>query len=109
VTAFEHRCEKYKESSAEYAHALFDLGYLDACLKYMYSVSFGDGYATIIKALSLLGGNAEMEFACAMICKHPKRDALKTHLLRARKGAGEDPLLAKNIEKQFGEEYSRLD
>lgn len=107
--AFSGRLESMKSTSSTYAHALFDLGYWNSCLKYASAKPSTDGYSQIRKAIALLEGNAEMEFACALICQYPKKDELKRHVKLAHKGAEGDPLLAKNLENHFGEDYSRVD
>lgn len=98
---FKQRLSGMENTTPEYAHSLFDYGYLNACLKQAWANPDDDGYETVLRANTLLGGNAEMQFALAMISKHPARSALEQHLAEAKRGAMGDPLLAQNLEKQF--------
>jgi hypothetical protein len=70
-----------------------------------------DGYAWIEKAIQLRGGDAEMEFAAAVITADKASDRASNrghqeHLQKAVAGAKTDPLLAKNIATHFGNEKS---
>ncbi|HXN22429.1 MAG TPA: hypothetical protein VOA41_06775 [Candidatus Dormibacteraeota bacterium] len=70
-----------------------------------------DGYAWIEKAIKLRGGDAEMEFAAAVITADKASDRASNrghqeHLQKALAGAKTDPLLARNIATHFGSEKS---
>jgi hypothetical protein len=58
-----------------------------------------DGYALASKALSLRPGEPALEFAAALISIDRHRDAYPRHAEKARAGAAQDTLLARNIEK----------
>lgn len=58
-----------------------------------------DAYALAAKALSLQPGDPSMEFAAALIASDGHRDAYAGHAQKARAGAAQDALLARNIEK----------
>jgi hypothetical protein len=60
-----------------------------------------DGYAWVKKAISLHPGDAEMEFAAALITlKGPEGDH-REHVKKAMAGASNDPLLAQNLASEF--------
>lgn len=75
-----------------------------------------DGYAWVEKAIKLRGGDAEMEFAAAVITVNgsssqvangssdPSARGHHEHLQKALAGAKSDVLLAKNIATHFGHE-----
>lgn len=66
-----------------------------------------DGYAWVEKAIAQRGGDAEMEFAAAVISNQGSSYAgHQEHLQKALAGAKGDPLLAKNIATHFGSEKS---
>lgn len=66
-----------------------------------------DGYAWVEKAIAQRGGDAEMEFAAAMIASSGSPYAgHREHLQKAITGAKVNPLLAKNIATHFGSEKS---
>ncbi|MCL4742802.1 MAG: hypothetical protein KJZ54_11450 [Phycisphaerales bacterium] len=99
-------------SAADRARAWFDAGYFAACLWHM-NVSphkarpgFAadvQGYAWLVRAIELSGGDPAMEFAAANAA-HPgvrksQRDLYEAHMSRAIRGAGEGtPLLRENID-----------
>jgi hypothetical protein len=56
-----------------------------------------DGYTLAAKALALQPGDAAMEFAAALIAIDGHRDAYTQHAQKARAGAAQDALLARNI------------
>jgi hypothetical protein len=69
-----------------------------------------DGYGWVKKAIELRGGDAEMEFAAALIASssggtQKERDA---HLQRARAGERDNSLLARNLEARFPEKVARV-
>lgn len=90
------------------ALAQFDLGYLEETYKQLTGVSSNmnfaktlDGYSSVVRAIGLRGGDAEMEFAAALITAHPRRSAHDRHLRKAAAGAGEGSLLARNLVSHF--------
>jgi hypothetical protein len=108
-----------RASSGEHASlAAFDYGYLIETyrqLEMAFRVSrdgvnrgnwvnaaarFG-GYAWVKKAISMRGGDAEMEFAAALITTENWRQDYPQHVAKARAGMKEDPLLAENVAIRF--------
>ncbi|MGH9935830.1 MAG: hypothetical protein ACREAM_06255 [Blastocatellia bacterium] len=90
------------------ALALFDLGYLvenyrRATRKADRNGLIGelDGYGLIVKAISLRGGDPEMEFAAALITADPRRDEHSQHVKKAYAGAIVNERLARNLAKYF--------
>lgn len=97
------------------ALALFDYGYLAESYKQAGDGSKGvdlasgvDGYALIVKAIAIGGGDPQMEFAAALASSdRPRgahsslRDAHLAHLRRAVAGAQEGSLLARNLITHF--------
>ncbi|MEK7830116.1 MAG: hypothetical protein AAB401_03475, partial [Acidobacteriota bacterium] len=98
--------------------ALFDAGYLDSCYKqagYKSSVntpslaaSMAEGYAMVRKGSAHMGGNPEIEFAMALITRHPLQAAHQEHLQKAIAGAKDGSLLAQNLVKHFGKPGQNL-
>ncbi len=89
------------------AIALFDYGYLVESYKQAGDGSKGvkaagdtDGYAIIVKAIALRGGDPEMEFAAAL-AKYDRTGAHLEHVQRAAAGAQEGSLLARNLLTHF--------
>ncbi len=90
--------------------ALFDLGYLEETYKQAAvienmgkgSKSF-DGYSTVVRAITLRGGDGQMEFAAALIAAHPRRSTMNEHLQRALAKATETSLLGRNLVRHFGD------
>jgi hypothetical protein len=64
------------------------------------AAGFG-GYAWVKKAISMRGGDAEMEFAAALITTENWRQDYPQHVAKARAGMKEDPLLAENVASRF--------
>lgn len=64
------------------------------------AAGFG-GYAWVKKATSMRGGDAEMEFAAALITTENWRQDYPQHVAKARAGMKEDPLLAENVASRF--------
>jgi hypothetical protein len=60
-----------------------------------------DGYAWVKKAIGIRGGDAEMEFAAALITTANSRQDYQAHVEKARAGMKEDPLLAQNVASHF--------
>jgi hypothetical protein len=104
------RAQEARGKGQAEAMALFDLGYLAESYKQASHDAKGlslaqgvDGYGAVVKAISLRGRDAEMEFAAAIIATHPQRSALREHLQRAVGGAADGSLLARNLVRHFGE------
>jgi hypothetical protein len=79
--------------------AIFDAGYLIETYKqgahlFGRSITADDGYAMVLRAISMGGPRPEMEFAAALMTTGATSDA---HLRRARSAAAAESLLAKNI------------
>jgi hypothetical protein len=89
------------------ALAWFDVGYLAEAYK-QWMVQDGpnpaseiDGYAWVKKAIGQHPGDAEMEFAAALITlKGPEADH-REHVKKAMAGANNNPLLAQNLASEF--------
>jgi len=87
------------------ALAWFDVGYLVEAYKQMalidwhrHSAPALDGYAWVRKAIQLRGGDAEMEFAAALISANKTMQAQRdTHWRNAVTGATDGSLLATNL------------
>jgi hypothetical protein len=79
----------------------FDVGYLMECLDQAMLVRGFEGYELVKKAASLRGGDPEMEFALALITKHPVRDEHDSHVRKARAGMQPGTLLAINFERHL--------
>jgi len=60
-----------------------------------------DGYAWVKKAISMRGGDAEMEFAAALITTENSKQDYSGHVEKAKAGTKEDPLLAENVAGHF--------
>jgi hypothetical protein len=60
-----------------------------------------DGYASVKKAISIRGGDAEMEFAAALITTENSKQDYQGHVQKAKAGTKEDPLLAQNVTSHF--------
>ena len=97
------------------ALALFDAGYLAETYRQAVADSRKldlthdiDGYAWVERAISLLGGEPEMEFAAAIITTHPRRTSHERHLRKAVSAAHEGSLLARNLVKHFGRQGTTL-
>jgi hypothetical protein len=84
------------------ALAWFDAGYAQGCFEQMFDDGGSKGYRWVRHARKLRGANAAMEYACAVLSLmpgHPERAAFAGHLERARAGAKQDALLARNVER----------
>jgi hypothetical protein len=64
------------------------------------AAGFG-GYAWVKKAISMRGGDAEMEFAAALITRENWKQDYPGHVAKARAGMKQDPLLAQNALSSF--------
>ncbi len=67
-----------------------------------------DGFAWVVKAISLRGNDPEMEFAAALITTMDHQERHKEYLQKAVSGAKEGSLLAKNLVLHFGDPGSTL-
>ncbi|MGH9197044.1 MAG: hypothetical protein ACRD1T_15060, partial [Acidimicrobiia bacterium] len=93
------------------ALAYFDTGYLIETFKQAGPISSAigrfpiaeDGYQLVVKALTLREGDPAIEFAAALISAHPKRSAYDVHAQKARTGAMQDPLLARNVKNHISQ------
>ena len=61
-------------------------------------VEDGRGYALVQRSLALHPDDAALHFAAALISADGHRSAYATHAAKARAGAADDPLLARNID-----------
>jgi hypothetical protein len=85
----------------ERSAALFDAGYLlesykQAAHLHRWPTPLHDGYALVVRALALSGGQPEMEFAASLMTEGSRAQA---HLRCARAAASAQPLLAHNIDQ----------
>jgi hypothetical protein len=89
------------------ALAWFDAGYLaEAYQQWMRkdgsNPALGlDGYSWIQRAIRMRGGDAEMEFAAALVTLNGPESEHREHLRKAMVGAKSDPLLAQNLASRF--------
>ncbi|HEY4949865.1 MAG TPA: hypothetical protein VIH88_05995 [Candidatus Acidoferrales bacterium] len=60
-----------------------------------------DGYALVKQAIGMRGGDAEMEFAAALITTENSKQDYSEHAAKAKAGMKEDPLLAQNVVSHF--------
>jgi hypothetical protein len=98
------------------AVAMFDAGYLTETYKQIAMlrgerqfadrartvaavVGSADGTAMINRAITRSPNDASMQFAAALVAATADRTAYRDHADKARKGAAQDPLLARNIDK----------
>jgi hypothetical protein len=86
------------------ALALFDAGYfLETYRQFGYKsrpklmAAAGDGYSKVVEALRLRGGDAEMEFAAALVALEHNRVAGREHLQRALAAASPRSALERNL------------
>jgi hypothetical protein len=83
----------------EQALALFDAGYLLETYRQgahrHHRTDIPDGYGMVVRAITALNGNPEMEFAASLMTQGERAES---HARRARAGASTESLLAKNIE-----------
>jgi hypothetical protein len=91
------------------ALAMFDLGYLVETYKQalrpenLKLVQGIDGYASVVRAISMRGHDAEMEFAAAVMASWPRRSTEMDHLRRSLSGVKDGSLLATNLVLHFGD------
>jgi len=116
LTSLNARAQAAGAQGAAAANALFDAGYLTETLKQIAMLrgeqQFGDrariaagvvggadGTAMIKRAIALRPDDAALQFAAALVAATADRTAYRAHADKARKGAAQDALLAKNIDK----------
>jgi hypothetical protein len=95
---------------------MFDYGYLIESYKQAGDGSQGpkisggvDGYALIVKAIALRGGDPEMELAAALATFDKEHATARlAHLQRAVAGAKDGSLLARNLLTHFGDKGRTL-
>jgi hypothetical protein len=93
-------------SGAPPALYYFDIGYLAESYKQWLEQDSNpargiDGYVLVKQALRLRGDDAQMEFAAALITLAGPASAHDQHVRRAKAGAKNDPLLARNLSTHF--------
>jgi hypothetical protein len=105
-------------ASASSINALFDAGYLTETYKQIamlrgereFAARAGtiagvlgqaDGIAMLNKAISMKPEDPSLQFAAALVAATADRTAYRDHADKARKGAPQDTLLARNIDKLF--------
>lgn len=110
ATELHSRLKARSEKSSADALALFDLGYLEESYKQATVISRAiagaksfDGYSQVVKAIEMRKGDADMEFAAALIAAHPRRNTMDGHLQRSIAGTTENSLLGRNIIQHFGD------
>jgi hypothetical protein len=103
-------------ASASSIDALFDAGYLAETYKQIamlrgereFAARAGtiagvlgkaDGLAMLNKAVTMRPDDPSLQFAAALVAATADRTAYRAHAEKARKGAAQDALLAKNIDK----------
>ena len=90
----------------EIALYYFDIGYLAESYKQWLEQDSNpargiDGYALVKQALQLRGDDPQMEFAAALITLAGPASAHDQHAQKAKAGAKNDPLLARNLASHF--------
>lgn len=128
LTTLKARALEAESSGQAGALAWFDAGYLVETYKqadWLFKEAFAksreskgaakpnpamgiDGCAWVVKAIQLRGGDAEMEFAAAIITVRGSSEyrGHREHLQKALAGSHSDALLAKNLATHFGGETS---
>jgi hypothetical protein len=103
-------------ANASSVNALFDAGYLTETYRQIAMLrgerefadrartiagvlGNADGTTMISKALALAPDDPSLEFAAALVASTANRTAYREHADKARKGAAQDALLARNIDK----------
>jgi hypothetical protein len=119
ITARAHAAERQGAAPAATVTALFDAGYLTETYKqiamlegesqfreraHVIAAVLGkaDGRPLLNRALTLRPDDASLQFAAALVASMEKSDgraAYRAHADKARKGAAQDALLARNIDK----------
>ena len=116
VTARAHAAESSGAPAAARANALFDAGYLTETYKQIAMLSGesqfrgrartiasalgkADGRPMLDRALTLRPDDPSMQFAAALVASTGNRAAYQGHVEKARTGAAQDALLARNIDK----------
>jgi hypothetical protein len=86
--------EARKEPSAL---AWFDAGYALGCFSQSREQG-ASGYPWVRRAVEVAGASPEMEYGCAILSLMGSRGDFHGHLDRVQAAAGENPLLARNLE-----------
>jgi hypothetical protein len=81
---------------AELALAVFDLGFFRETLRQS-NIEAVDGYALLVRAAELRGGDPDIPFALALASSRPLRKEFSDYAAQARAGAKPDSLLAANL------------
>ena len=84
----------------------FDIGYLAESYKQWLDQDSNpargiDGYALVQQALQLRGDDPQMEFAAALVTLTGPASTHDQHVRKAKAGAKNDPLLARNLSTHF--------
>lgn len=101
------RAEAAERSAQPDALAIFDAGYLTEAYKQWLGEGAQnpanglDGYVQVKKALRHRGGDAQMEFAAALITLRGPDADRQEHAQKAIAGAKTDELLARNLNSHF--------
>jgi hypothetical protein len=86
-------------TGAGQALALFDAGYFRETYKQgvhrHHRTDVPDGYGMVLRAITMAGGNSEMEFAASLMTQGERA---QSHRRRARAGLPAESLLAKNMD-----------
>ena len=106
LTRLVARADSASRSKEAAALAAFDAGYLAEAYKQWFRDEENpakglDGYALVNKAIQLRGGDAQMEFAAALISLSGPANEQAEHAQKALAGAKSDPLLARNLATHF--------
>lgn len=116
LSSLNARAQAAGAAGAASANALFDAGYLTETFKQIAMlrgerqfadrartvagvVGSAEGTTLIKRAIALRPDDAALQFAAALVSATADRTAYRAHADKARKGATQDTLLAKNIDK----------
>jgi len=105
LSSLMNRAREVEAKGRPSALALFDAGYLAEAYKQMrvmhsqqIAAPVVDGYKWVLRAIHLRGGDAEMEFAAALIsARETMRAQRDAHWRKAVAGAADGSLLARNL------------
>lgn len=101
LARLEARAREAEAKGKPDALASFDAGYLAECYKQSGLDTGTNGYGSVLKAIGLRGGDAEMELAAALISMQGRQKETAAHAERAWAGAKTDSLLAINLASHF--------
>lgn len=116
LAALTDRVRRAEQAGVPDAFALFDAGYLGETFKEIALLAeerefraaaaavqplaaSADGYVLLQRSLALRPADPAMQFAAALIAKRGNPGAYQQHAERARRGAGQDALLARNVKQ----------